>query len=115
MKQSTIWELFLTSSFQVFYGVDFGGTNIRATRVELHGKGTATTKRSSSKIMDDVNAKHLSKGLKDKHATASMLFDSIADQVKKEMEKNVRHFFESNWDRSGMISLMWILGHIWCV
>ncbi|XP_055389109.1 hexokinase-like [Condylostylus longicornis] len=72
----------------VFYGVDFGGTNLRAIRVELDGNGRTTTSQSRCNIRDDAAARHLPKGLLDKNATASMLFDSIARQIKKIMEEN---------------------------
>lgn len=66
---------------QVFYGVDFGGTNLRAVRVELDGHGSSVQSQSRRNIRTDVNVK-LPKGLLDRNATATMLFDAIAQEVR---------------------------------
>lgn len=71
----------------VFYAVDFGGTNVRAVRIELHGGGEAVKRQVKTNIRNVERAKHLPKGLLDKHATATMLFDAIAMEVKQLMEK----------------------------
>lgn len=70
----------------VYYAVDFGGTNMRAIRLELHGNGVAAPRQAKTNIRQDPRAKHLSKGMLDKNATATMLFDAIAGEVKKLME-----------------------------
>lgn len=80
---------FQISPLQVFYGVDFGGTNLRAVRVELDGKGSSSTTQCRCNIRNDEAAAHLTKGLLDKEATASMLFDAIAKQIKILMTENV--------------------------
>lgn len=80
---------------QVFYAIDFGGTNLRAIRCILDGKGNPPTiKALKHNIRASKLGSGLPKGLLDKKATASMLFDDIAaavDQlIKQEGDSHVK-------------------------
>lgn len=70
----------------VCYAVDFGGTNLRAVRVQLDGCGSCTRTQHKTNIRTDERSKMFPKGLLDKCATATLLFDTIALSVKALME-----------------------------
>lgn len=70
----------------VYYAVDFGGSNIRAVRVELDGEGGL---KSDQVVKEICNIKtNQPRGLKDAKTTATELFDNIALIVKELMEKH---------------------------
>ncbi|KAH0487891.1 MAG: uncharacterized protein KVP18_002170 [Porospora cf. gigantea A] len=65
----------------VYYAVDLGGTNLRAVRVELKGKGEYDMAQVKDNIRNDQVTEALPKGLLDKNATATQLFDGITERV----------------------------------
>eukprot|EP01071_Lankesteria_metandrocarpae_P007172 Lankesteria_metandrocarpae@DN4606_c0_g1_i1.p1 len=70
----------------VFYAIDFGGTNFRAVRLELCGGG----KVKQSQYRTSLTAPGISpyaKGLMDKEATATELFDFFARAMKSFMKE----------------------------
>ncbi|EZG58902.1 hexokinase, partial [Gregarina niphandrodes] len=62
----------------VFYAVDFGGTNLRCVRTELKGDGKYELDQISRDIREIPTKGNLPRGLMDKGATATELFDHIA-------------------------------------
>lgn len=71
------------------YAVDFGGTNLRAVRVALDGRGGCTRTQHRVNIRSVESSSMFPKGLLDKRATATLLFDTIALAVKQLMENQV--------------------------
>eukprot|EP01054_Gregarina_sp_Poly1_P002244 Gregarina_sp_Poly_1__2243@NODE_159_length_12283_cov_147_306729_g141_i0_p3_GENE_NODE_159_length_12283_cov_147_306729_g141_i0NODE_159_length_12283_cov_147_306729_g141_i0_p3_ORF_typecomplete_len508_score65_92Hexokinase_2/PF03727_16/7_8e47Hexokinase_1/PF00349_21/1_3e43_NODE_159_length_12283_cov_147_306729_g141_i01070012223 len=71
-----------------YYAVDFGGTNIRAVRVELGGPAGIKTDYVTKNIRELPTKENLPMGLMDPKATATELFDNIAAVVKELMEKH---------------------------
>lgn len=70
----------------IFYAVDFGGTNIRAIRCSLDGKGACSMTAIKHNMRTD-NLEGMPKGLLDAKAPASLLFDDIAGVVYNLMER----------------------------
>eukprot|EP00382_Lankesteria_abbotti_P001216 CAMPEP_0113844314 /NCGR_PEP_ID=MMETSP0372-20130328/176_1 /TAXON_ID=340204 /ORGANISM="Lankesteria abbotti" /LENGTH=509 /DNA_ID=CAMNT_0000813319 /DNA_START=70 /DNA_END=1599 /DNA_ORIENTATION=- /assembly_acc=CAM_ASM_000359 len=68
----------------VWYAIDFGGTNFRAVRLELKGNGVIEFSQYKKSLTSPENSVH-PKGLMDKHATATELFDFFAKSVKSFM------------------------------
>jgi len=69
----------------VAYALDFGGTNLRAVRVKLEGEGRCRLTQSKVSLLE--SAPEFQKGLLDKNATATQLFDVFADTIKGLMQK----------------------------
>lgn len=75
---------------QVFYAVDFGGINIRTIRCALDGRGKSKVKSLKYNIKESKLGTKFPKGLLDKNATASLLFDDIAAAVNQHVQREVR-------------------------
>eukprot|EP01069_Polyplicarium_translucidae_P003501 Polyplicarium_translucidae@DN2330_c0_g1_i1.p1 len=69
----------------VAYALDFGGSNLRAVRVKLDGNGRVAL--TSTKAGLKELAPELRKGLLDRDATASQLFNAFAESMKDLMSK----------------------------
>eukprot|EP01056_Protomagalhaensia_sp_Gyna25_P004822 Protomagalhaensia_sp_Gyna_25__4821@NODE_494_length_3271_cov_42_301980_g385_i0_p1_GENE_NODE_494_length_3271_cov_42_301980_g385_i0NODE_494_length_3271_cov_42_301980_g385_i0_p1_ORF_typecomplete_len508_score68_18Hexokinase_2/PF03727_16/9_3e48Hexokinase_1/PF00349_21/1_2e43ROK/PF00480_20/0_0011BcrAD_BadFG/PF01869_20/1_2BcrAD_BadFG/PF01869_20/0_24_NODE_494_length_3271_cov_42_301980_g385_i0721595 len=72
----------------IYYAVDFGGTNIRAVRVELGGDPRLKMDQLSKMVSELPTKDNLKMGLMDPKATATELFDNMAWIVKELMEKH---------------------------
>ncbi|CAD2095335.1 hexokinase, putative [Plasmodium vinckei lentum] len=64
-----------------YYAIDFGGTNFRAVRASLDGNGKIKRDQETYSLKFTGTFSH-EKGLLDKHATASQLFDHFAERIK---------------------------------
>lgn len=67
----------------IFYAIDFGGTNLRAIRCSLDGEGHAALTTLAHNLRSSNTSTALPRGLLDRRATATMLFDEIAQTVEK--------------------------------
>eukprot|EP01054_Gregarina_sp_Poly1_P000095 Gregarina_sp_Poly_1__94@NODE_1020_length_5329_cov_521_329913_g711_i0_p1_GENE_NODE_1020_length_5329_cov_521_329913_g711_i0NODE_1020_length_5329_cov_521_329913_g711_i0_p1_ORF_typecomplete_len507_score81_43Hexokinase_2/PF03727_16/2_1e50Hexokinase_1/PF00349_21/1_7e47ROK/PF00480_20/0_14ROK/PF00480_20/1_7e03_NODE_1020_length_5329_cov_521_329913_g711_i01861523 len=70
-----------------FYALDFGGTNIRAVRCKLNGKGSMEVDQITDNLRDEGKSSQLPNGILDARAPAKMLFDAVADRIKALMER----------------------------
>ncbi|VWU52056.1 hexokinase, putative [Hepatocystis sp. ex Piliocolobus tephrosceles] len=64
-----------------FYAIDFGGTNFRAVRASLDGNGKIKRDQETYSLKFTGSFSH-EKGLLDRHATATQLFDHFAERIK---------------------------------
>ncbi|EZG79345.1 hexokinase [Gregarina niphandrodes] len=73
----------------VYYGLDMGGSNVRAMRVTFDGSGMvqATTEEKVS-LAEVPYAADLPRGVFDRMATASQLFDGVVWAVKRLMQRH---------------------------
>ncbi|CRH00898.1 hexokinase, putative [Plasmodium relictum] len=64
-----------------YYAIDFGGTNFRAVRASLDGNGKIKRDQEKYSLKFTGTFSH-EKGLLDKNATATQLFDHFAERIK---------------------------------
>lgn len=85
---SSIFFLNFSAQFlQVYYALDFGGTNFRVVRAELKGQGKVSFAQYKRSLMSASSTSNLPRGLMDSSATASQMFDFFSETCKEFMIK----------------------------
>lgn len=93
MLDSCISEIPSGREKGTYYAIDFGGTNFRAVRASLDGSGKIKRDQATYSLKFMGTYSH-EKGLLDKKATATQLFDHFAERIKyimsefKDLESN---------------------------
>lgn len=86
MLDSCISEIPSGREKGTYYAIDFGGTNFRAVRASLDGNGKIKRDQATYSLKFQGTYAH-EKGLLDKNATASQLFDHFAERIKSIMQE----------------------------
>ena len=71
----------------VFYALDFGGTNFRTVRAELHGNNKINKTSYRVSLAEAKTAKTLPQGLMDPKASAATMFDFFAACCRELMQR----------------------------
>lgn len=72
---------------QVYYALDFGGTNFRAVRAELLGNSSIRRTQYRLSFADAPNASRFARGLMDEKASATDMFNFFATCCRNLMEQ----------------------------
>lgn len=70
---------------QIYYALDFGGTNFRVVRTHLKGNARVRFSQHKLSLLSAGMVSHLSKGLLDPKATATQMFDFFTAACKEFM------------------------------
>lgn len=84
MLDSCITEIPSGRETGTYYAIDFGGTNFRAVRASLDGNGKIKRDQATYSLKFQGTYSH-AKGLLDRNATATQLFDHFAERIRSIM------------------------------